>query len=226
MIEAVISYINTNLTNLNIFKEVKGLTELITEDDKTFPAIYTGKDNLRFITSYDFRNGLIFHLKNGTASMEDLDRVISSSAYRQYSHPMRAVMIHGRNIYQDNNYSQEYVANNIVNAINRRSIPSLRPVIGVDRVAVNVTNYSTNKEDLAGIFENVDLGLRHDLDAVIVDYNIVLRANQKCFDNYNCTTNPVPGVCVDIEYDVFVDSVLVQNGTYNSCGDLTIDIDL
>jgi hypothetical protein len=96
----------------------------------------------------------------------------------------------------------------------------------VDRVAVNVTNYSTNKEDLAGIFENVDLGLRHDLDAVIVDYNIVLRANQKCFDNYGCSTNPVPGVCVDIDYDVFVDSVLVQNGTYNTCSDLTIDIDL
>jgi len=247
MIEKVIDYLNLQLNSLNVFKEVKGLCEIVTEDQRTYPAIYQGKDNLRFITSYDFRNGLVFHIKNGQASITELDRVIASSSYKEYSHPIRAILIHGRGIYDDNNYSQEKIASNVVNAINKRSIPSLRPIIGVDRVSVQVNGYSTDKNDINQYFEGIELNIRHDLDVVLVDYSIILRANQSCFENYGCGVVPgIAGVTIensdasyvssaecgttftlpDENYEIYVDSVLVDSGTFPVYGNETININL
>lgn len=247
MIEKVIDYLNLQLNGLNVFKEVKGLCEIINEDERTYPAIYQGKDNLRFITSYDFRNGLVFHIKNGQASITELERVIASSSYKEYSHPIRAILIHGRGIYDDNNYSQEKIASNVVNAINKRSIPSLRPIIGVDRVSVQVNGYSTDKADINQYFQGIELDIRHDLDVVLVDYNIILRANQSCFDNYGCGVVPgIAGVTIensdssyiasaecgttfilpDEDYEVYVDSVLVDSGSFPVYGSQTITINL
>jgi len=247
MIEKVIDYLNLQLNGLNVFKEVKGLCEIINEDERTYPAIYQGKDNLRFITSYDFRNGLVFHIKNGQASITELERVIASSSYKEYSHPIRSILIHGRGIYDDNNYSQEKIASNVVNAINKRSIPSLRPIIGVDRVSVQVNGYSTDKADINQYFQGIELDIRHDLDVVLVDYNIILRANQSCFDNYGCGVVPgISGVTIensdlsytalaecgttftlpDEDYEVYVDSVLVDSGSFPVYGSQTITINL
>lgn len=250
MIENVIDYLNTKLLGLNVFKEVKGLCELIIEDERTYPAIYQGKDNLRFVTSYDYRNGLVFHIKNGHATITELERVIASSSYKEYSHPVRAVLIHGRGIYEDNNYSQEKIASNVVNAINKRSIPSLRAVIGVDRVSVQVNGYSTDKADLQQYFQGIELDIRHDLDVVIVDYNIILRANQSCFDNYGCGVLPIQNDCEPVtiqnsdssyiafaecgatfilpneDYEIYVDSVLVDSGSFPVYGSQTITINL
>jgi len=247
MIEKVIDYLNLQLNGLNVFKEVKGLCEIINEDERTYPAIYHGKDNLRFITSYDFRNGLVFHIKNGQASITELERVIASSSYKEYSHPIRSILIHGRGIYDDNNYSQEKIASNVVNAINKRSIPSLRPIIGVDRVSVQVNGYSTDKADINQYFQGIELDIRHDLDVVLVDYNIILRANQSCFDNYGCgVVAGIAGVTIensdasyiasaecgttftlpDENYEIYVDSVLVDSGSFPVYGSQTITINL
>ena len=225
MIQNVITYLNVGISNLNIFGQVSGLSEFITEDDKKFPAVYSGRDNLRFVTSYDFRNGLAFHVKNGEARQTELERIISSSAYIELIQPMRMVVIAKRGVTgEDSGYSDEQLVANVKNVLNNRNINQLRSILKLNRISTTVTGYDTNKEILDDIFQNVDINFRHDLSFAVIDYDIRLEGNQVCFDGYTCSdidfTN---AICpFEFQYDLYINGEYYERITININEDINI----
>lgn len=191
MIEDVIEHLNTNISTLNCFAQISGLCEWATEakaegEEMKYPVIYKGKDSLRFITTFDFRNGAFFHIKNGQTDIENLESPRVENDYLQYTTPMKAYAIIRRSVIDDTEYSHEKLANNIIHQINAKNINSLKALIGVNKVDVFVTDYSTDKEEISDVFQNVEIQFRHDLTLVSVEYNIILQGYAQCFQNYTC----------------------------------------
>lgn len=191
MIQDVISYLNNQVKELNCFATISGLCEMTTEkkEDETemiFPVIYKGKDNLKAVTDFEYRSGLFFHIKNGDTNIEDLDSPRAEYNYLRYTTPLRAYGIIRRSIIDDSEYTHEKLAVNITHAINDKNINSLKATIGVNKIDVKVNNWSTNREEIEGIFQNVEFEFRHNLSLIVVEYDIILEGYQQCFTNYSC----------------------------------------
>lgn len=190
MIQAVIEHINTNINTLK-FGQVSGLCEMTQEvnadgQEKQYPVIYKGKDSLRFITVFDFRSGAFWHMKEGDTDIENLESPRAEYEYLRYTTHMSAYAIIRRSMIDDTEYSHEKMANNIVHQINEKNVNSLKSTIGVNKVNVIVTGYSTDAGQIDEIFQNVEIQWRHDLTLVVVNYDIILEGYQQCFTNYSC----------------------------------------
>lgn len=195
MIEPVIRHINTELGFLKGFdpKRINGLADTIIEtaldqEPKEYPGIYTGNDTINFITTNDFKNGCIWHQKDGPMESIPGEQVSRRVNILDYSQPMKAFAIHKRSITGDDSYSAEVLAANMVNKINFRNINSLRPVMDLIKISVQCRGWSTDKSELDQIFKNVDITnlKRYDIIFCAVSYNIVLKGRQECFNFYTC----------------------------------------
>jgi hypothetical protein len=191
MIEGVITHLNLQVAELNCFAQISGLCEWATEakadsEDMKFPVIYKGKDNLRFITTFDFRSGAFFHMKESNTDIEQLESPRVEDDYLKYTTHLKAYAIIRRSLIDDSEYSHEKLANNIVHTLNDSNINSLKASIGVNRVNVFVTGYSTDSAEINDIFQNIEIQWRHDLTIVVIDYDIILEGYQQCFTNYTC----------------------------------------
>lgn len=191
MLGAVISNRNSAIEALNLFREVKALCEYIEKPKQdgevmTFPALYSGNDTLKFITSYDFRNGLLFHVQTGATEEELLDTGLrANNDLLRYTYPMECVCIHRKSIIDDTAYTPEKLGRNVANVL-RGSINSLRPTLNLNRISVEVTGVDTDSRRIDDIFQNVDIKFKHELALVIITYNVVLEGYQSCFEQYTC----------------------------------------
>lgn len=196
MIEPVINYINEDIAALKIFNDIKGLAEIVTQEQSDgetdievkFPAIYGGNGNLDYVSRYDYRQGVIFHIANGDVSQSELDqtRVRSRNIERRY--PIRIIGIIRRSVLKtDSPYSQDELVSNVKNVISIKNIVSLRQQLGVSMVSVNVLTSSTDKESiLNNTFVNIEFPPAHDLVVFSIDYEAVLRGDESCFVNKYC----------------------------------------
>jgi len=191
MIEGVITHLNTQVAELNCFAQISGLCEWAAEvkedgNEMRYPVIYKGKDNLRFITTFDFRSGAFFHMKEGNTTIEQLESPRVAEDYLKYTTNLKAYAIIRRSLIDDSEYSHEKLANNLVHTLNDSNINSLKASIGVNRVNVFVQEYSTDSAEINDIFQGVEIQFRHDLTIVVIDYDIILEGYQQCFNNYTC----------------------------------------
>ena len=191
MLEEVITNRNAALTTLNLFKEVKGLCKFIGKSKEdgtvmTFPAIYEGNDSLKFVTQYDFRNGVLFHVQREAVSIERLDTGLrANNDLLRYNYPMQCIAIVGAKKIDDNNYTPDKLGWNLSNKINGR-INSLRLTLGLNAVNVDVENINTEDNQVDEIFTNVELKFKHELVIATIDYSVLLDGYQDCFTPYTC----------------------------------------
>lgn len=191
MLSQIISNRNLEIETLNLFKEVKGLCNFIgqTKEDgtvQTFPAIYVGNDSYKFVTQFDFRSGVLFHVQNESLSIEVLDSSLrANNDLLQYTYPMQCIAIVGKKKLTDTNYTPEEVGLNILHKL-RGGINSLRPTLNLNKINVEVGKVNNDTSEIDRIFENVELKFRHELALVVIDYNIVLEGYDECFINYTC----------------------------------------
>lgn len=195
MIEPVISHINTALAELKGFDpiRIKGLAETIIEtslegEPKEHPGIYQGNDTLKDITTNDFKNGCIWHQKDGTIEAIPGEQVSRRRNILEYSFPMKVFAIHKRSLTGDDSYSADILAAAIINKINFRNINALRSTMNLIKISVQDRGWSTDKSELDQIFKNVDIkNLKaHDIIFCAVSYNIILKGRQECFEFYTC----------------------------------------
>lgn len=191
MLAEVISNRNTAISALNLFKEVKGLCQYIqqTKDDgsvQTFPAIYEGKDSFKFVTQYDFRNGVMFHIQREAVSIELLETGMrANNDLLRYNYPMQCICITSKSKIDDSGYTAEKVGWNVNNLLNGR-INSLRSTLGLNRVEVQTESIDTDSGKIDEIFQNIELKFRHDLALTVIDYTVILDGYQECFNAYTC----------------------------------------
>lgn len=194
MIDKVITYINTQISDLNIFKDVKGLCEFVEQEESSeysttiikFPAYYNGKGQLLNVTDYDFRNGVIFHLKNGDVTSEQLESMRSETKFLKYTFPIKLVCMHLKQTIDDSAYTPDKFGLNLMSKVNQLSINPLRSILKANKIYVNANSYTTDKDALDDIFQNVEIVFRQELVIVTLDYQIFVEAYQKCFNPYTC----------------------------------------
>jgi hypothetical protein len=172
------------------------LCEMITEPfevnetvvEAKFPAFYNGNDQLRYVTNFDYKIGVVFHLTNGEESQSPMDR--SRSAQRRYekTYPMKCIAIIRRNIYgTDSAYSPKELISNMGPCIGRISFPGLKAQLLYDSAETNVTSSNDDKEAILNEhFQNVEFDAVHNLIVVQINYEIKITGSEGCFLTYNC----------------------------------------
>lgn len=194
MLKGVIDHINTQLITLPGFDPVRvsGIAETVFDrkDDEPmeYPGIYGGNDTLNFVTRNDFKNGCIWHQKNGELQINPVEQVSRRNNILEYIQPMKVYAIHKRALIEDNSYSADVLAANITNKINFRNINSLRTTLNLLKIEVQATGNSTDKTELEQIFRNVDISnlKRYDIMYCSVSYNVIMKGRQECFNFYTC----------------------------------------
>jgi|LakMenEpi03Aug12_release.lakeMendotaPanAssembly.Ray.scaffolds.fasta_scaffold923354_1 hypothetical protein len=192
MLKDVIDNRNIEIATLNLFKEVKGLCDFIgqTKDDgtvQTFPAIYTGKDSYKFVTQYDFRSGVLFHVQTESTNIEVLleQGLRANNDLLRMTYPMQCIAIVGKSKINDTAYTPEEIGLNIIHKL-RGNINSLRTTLNLNAINVEVGTINTDSKEIDNIFQNVELKFRHDLALVVIDYNVILDGYDNCFETYTC----------------------------------------
>lgn len=198
MIEQVINAINADIQTLGIFDPAKtiGLCEMIDEPFKdgeneltaSFPALYSGKDHLRYITNFDYKVGVLFHLPNGAINTIDLDRIQTSKRRIERTWPLKAIAIIRRDIYgTDSSYSAIELISNLEGKISKQTIPALKTILQVEKIKANVGNSSYDKKQIIEeTFININFPPVHNLIAVKIEYEVVISGNEQCFKVYGC----------------------------------------
>lgn len=191
MLEEVISNRNTAITALNLFREVKGLCKFIGKSKEdgtvmTFPAIYEGNDSLKFVTQYDFRNGVLFHVQREAVSIERLDTGMrANNDLLRYNYPMQCIAIIGAKSIDDSNYTPDKLGWNVSNLLSG-NINSLRATLGLNRIDLQLEGVNTESNQIDEIFSNVEIKFKHELVLITVDYTVILDGYQDCFTTYTC----------------------------------------
>ena len=189
MIQKVVEHINSRLVAVKGFDPVRirGLCEYIQEPDRKYPGIYSGNDTVDFITSNDFKNGVIWHMKNGDFSFNDLGK-LGRHIMLEYSQPMKLYAIIRRGLYSDTAYSADELALNIFHLVNQKTVRTLLPVMDVSKVQIKANSFSVDKDELDSVFQGVDIEnlKRYDLMYCSLSYDIILTGSQECFVNYGC----------------------------------------
>lgn len=192
MIQKIIEYVNSKVKELNSFAIINGLCEYITiakpdGEVMKFPALYKTGDQLVQVTNYDFRSGVVLHVRNGDTTIDSLESPRANKEFLQYVTPLRLVAIAKRSVTgADNNYSHEQLANNLLHKVENKTINSLKSVLSLSKIDAVVTAVSTDSENIDRIFENIEIKFRHDLSIVLIDYEIRCHGYKECFNNYTC----------------------------------------
>jgi hypothetical protein len=165
MKSAIASYFQKQLEKKNIFASVHGLAELITETksdgtgSKTFPALYKGNDALRYVTNFDYKNGLAFFLK-GDESITEGESKRGDSRYMTYSVNLQFYCIVKR-------ANEDELINELLNVLQIDNKKSNRAAFGVNAVRAFVSSYTTGADNvLPDIFSGIDIKAGHDMSYI------------------------------------------------------------
>lgn len=194
MLKEVIDNRNKILSTIPGFdpSRIKGLCEQVKEPTTdgaimVYPGIYKGKDTINFVTSHDFKNGVIWHMKSGATNIAELDG-FGRTTLLEYSIPMTLYAINRRDLLQDDAYSPEQMALNILNKLYGTNISALQTLLNLNRVDVKVNSHNTDKDELSTVFINVDMRNveRFDVMYCSINYTITLVGKQECFELFTC----------------------------------------
>lgn len=184
--KAVIAeYLKNQIQPLGIFKDVHGLAEIITETKsdgsgtKSFPALYKGKDSLRYITNFDYHNGLGFFLCDSeTQALGESKRY--DSRYINYSATLSFYGIVKRTNESD-------LIQTIFSKMRIDNEKAARRAIGVNTISGYVARVVTGAElVLPNIFSGVEIKSVHDLSYIGIEFSVTASYYEKCLMSKCC----------------------------------------
>ena len=200
MIETVISYINSQIQVLELFVNRMGLVELIRKENEYFPAEYCSMGEYKEIKTEE---ATVYHRKTGrTVIREQEEESNGCDLFQCYSTPMKAVIWLKKDILKqknDDQYIEEKIAHNIINAITTINNIILTSTLKADSVSVSVSGYNTDRYGVWKEEFSVPMPVKFDYMLISVDYDIEICGQASCFENYGCDTNVVPIFCNSVQ---------------------------
>lgn len=187
MLELIIKLLQSAFSTAAYFKHVHGLAQIIQKEDKKFPAIYCGKDeldqiNLEDSTIYFRQNGRITRSQDETKGVSGCDEQITINI------PIMAVAYLPKNVFNtDNAYIDEKVATNIANIITRAQYNGIRSLVHADNITANINSIETDKQAVwRGEYSNVDFKVMHDHVYCAVAFTVEVIIDEACLTNFEC----------------------------------------
>ena len=203
MISDILNYLNAQLPNIAAVS--RPLCQLVTEVNKngeprTFPAIYEGNGSLDYVSRFDWKGGMMFWLKNGAEDIELLDRIRANKERVQITIPLKFHWVGSRSVWQnDTQYLEQYILLAIQKAVSFDNIPSLRSILGLDRIKTIVRNRQYGIETIGDVFEGIDLRLPLDMGAAMLEVDLVITGDMDCIVGDTCAT---PGGVAPISCEI------------------------
>lgn len=174
MLNDTVKYLASRLSALPYIKTVSGIVDIVEQpslsggDPMLYPAVYTGSDSLRFVTSYDFRTGLAFFLRGrATKTIEAGKR--AGATYIQERQRPELVIIAAR----PDKESTDNMLATLTKTLTVRNTTEARTATGSTVIRGIPASFATEPDDvLRDVFANVDIPHRHDLVFVRAELDI------------------------------------------------------
>ena len=205
MIEAIIALINSRFVTLDLFKDVRGLCEIIQSKEgdslKSFPAEYCDGEYKHIDFKSNWEDGISYHRQIGVNTEEDGEEGVTAcdvEVIRTY--PMRVVCLIPKDKFTNKNNNQfidDKFATNIANSLKIVNSSVIAQTLKAETVSVDIV--ATQKDRYTVFEEEFTLPDGHvpkfEFAFFFVDYIITIAATQKCFENFDCDGFVVPEFC-------------------------------
>lgn len=185
MLNAVIEILKENLAATKLFQQVNGLCIMINEprtdnsQPKRYPAIYTGADNLKYITNYDFANGLTFFVNN-SKTITELDSKRSDATFVNGRYTITLYAITKRGNIAD-------ILQAVEKALHVENDRETKVKTNVQSIICHAGDINTDTDTvLRDIFTNVPIKATHDLLFMRVNLTLELQYYINCLKEICC----------------------------------------
>lgn len=191
MKEFIIAFINARIATLGHFSDVKGLCELITKGDKTFPAFYANSGELKSVVDFDLNKGLCYHRNDGSVTDEQDDTLGRPLKIRDRTFPLRVVCVFPKDLLKsDNAYIADKIAENVVGVIEDPNSAELTTSLKAYRTIIQVDSYETDTQSIEAS-EDIKLDT-YKLGACVINYTVTVTASKSCFELFGCGDETIP----------------------------------
>jgi hypothetical protein len=207
MIEVVISFLNSRLNQLGLFKEVKGLCEKIQlpkgEDILEFPAEWCEGNYVHIDNLFNWEEGLAYHRQIGETTEEEGDEAESPLACDilvTRSYPMRLVCLVPKNALEQKNndqYIDGKLATNVINTLKTLNNSTLNTSLNAETTSVEINSIQKDRYAVWAEEYSVPTGKVPGFEYAFfyVDYTILITATHSCFENFDCDETTIPEFC-------------------------------
>jgi hypothetical protein len=192
MLEIIIPHINTKIATLNMFENLHGLCDIISKDEKTFPAEYCNGE-YKQVTDFDLHKGIVYHRLTGDITKEEVEEESSNGCdpFYETTFPLRTVVCIRKALIKDignDAYLENKIAQNISSVIAGNNNKALRILLHCDGVEIESNSIKTNREEIfteeySGYEQNF---MRYEFLYIAIDYSVKVTGNISCFENYDC----------------------------------------
>lgn len=194
MIEQIIKYINQKLMQTTLFKDVRGLCEIIDKEDKKFPAEYfKGGEFKNIDDKTNWEVGVAYHRLLGDVEDEQLADEFSPTAcdvaIRKTYH-LKLVCCVPKTVLSNSNddqYIDTKLVHNLENVLNEQKNSILENLLKLSLVQVIVKRADVNRYNVfKDEYQNVKFNIGFEYAYFALEYDIILEGLNSCFEQYTC----------------------------------------
>jgi hypothetical protein len=188
MVEKIISHINNNLKELNIFSSLFGLCEIISKDKKSFPAFYCNNE-YKQVSDFDKQNGTAYHRLIGSIKISESESELDGcTTYAERAYPMRLVVCVKKSVYKNNDaYIDMDIAENIGSVISFQNNKQLRNELNASVVSVLVKSINTNRDQIfRDEYKGYEMFIDYNYSYISIDYEVKISGDLSCYLNQGC----------------------------------------
>ncbi len=182
MVYDIAEYLKNKLLHTNILAAVHGVADLISETKsdgtgvKRYPAIYKGKDSLRYITNFDYKNGLGFFIGDEGTKEQGESKVGGQFYFNQ--NPNLTFYAITRKI---DELTEQKFADILAALLSINNGKAARKEIGVNTINIYPSQIETGYDNvIPDIFENIDFKAVHDLCYVKITLDVNVSYYNNC----------------------------------------------
>jgi hypothetical protein len=183
MLETVINNLKQRIETLNIFNEINGLCDIITDGDRVFPAEFCNGEYKTVSDFTDNKNGCYFRL-NGAIGIEQTEEESSNSCdlYTKKTYQLRLVCF----VKKESSYTEEKLILNLEKKISFLNSKELRVLTSMDVVSCTPTGTITDREQLFKDEYNIENKIGYEYAYFALLFDVVIEGNLSCQDLIEC----------------------------------------
>lgn len=180
----IVDYINSKISELNLFNSTYGIAELVEVDGKTFPAIYKNKS---FIPVSDFKESQVYHRLTGNISINEVDSSVNGCDIAiEKNYPMRAVFYIDREACYSSYENELLLSESIEKLISFSSNKPMENELKLLNVSVVAKSIILDRTLLHKNEFNMSQKIGFEKLFFAIDYSIITQGQISCQSLINC----------------------------------------
>ena len=217
MINQIITYLNTKLSDIGYFNTVYCLAEKVKKGEDVYPAVYNSfGEYIRL--ELDQKGSACYWRKNGDVKFSDEKNETQASGL-QYNTviPLKLVCFINKQSPYDDNYFADNLASDIIGYLTTTNA-ALKKSLLAKSVRITATKYSTDARVIsADEYDNVNFEARYSHAYFSIDFEVEVKTNQNCYSTFCGSSHVLPtlGSVKILDQDGAVVANVACGGTYS-----------